>query len=82
MTDRRVTRAIILAAGTGTRLGEGGDPTPKPLRAVAQVPLLVRVLRTLEAAGIRDAVVIIGHEGSAVRTALVAEPSLGLEPAS
>lgn len=79
MTDRRPTRAIILAAGTGTRLGEGGDPTPKPLRAVAQVPLLVRVLRTLEAAGIREAVVIIGHQGDAVRAALVAEPSLGLE---
>lgn len=79
MTDRRVTRAVVLAAGTGSRLGEGGDPTPKPLRAVAGVPLLVRVLRTLESAGIREAVVIIGHQGEAVRRALVAEPSLGLE---
>lgn len=79
MTERRVTRAIILAAGTGSRLGEGGDPTPKPLRAVAGVPLLVRVLRTLESAGIREAVVIVGHQGDSVRRALVADPSLGLE---
>lgn len=79
MTDRRVTRAIVLAAGTGSRLGEGGDPTPKPLRAVAGVPLLVRVLRTLESAGIREAVVIVGHQGESVRRALVAEPSIGLE---
>lgn len=78
MNERRVTRAIVLAAGTGSRLGEGGDPTPKPLRAVAGVPLLVRVLRTLELAGIREAVVIIGHQGDAVRRALVAEPSLSL----
>ncbi|MFO0570260.1 MAG: histidinol-phosphate transaminase [Polyangiaceae bacterium] len=79
MSDRRVTRAVILAAGTGSRLGEGGDPTPKPLRPAAGVPLLVRVLRTLEHAGIREAVVILGHEGERVRRALVAEPSLGLE---
>jgi histidinol-phosphate aminotransferase len=79
MTERRVTRAVVLAAGTGTRLGEGGDPTPKPLRPAAGVPLLVRVLRTLEAAGIREAVVVIGHRGEAIRRALVAEPSIGLE---
>jgi len=79
MSERRVTRAIVLAAGTGSRLGEGGDPTPKPLRRVGGVPLLVRVLRTLETAGVREAVVIIGHQGEAVRRALVADPSLGLE---
>src|SRR5262245_39131888 len=79
MTERRVTRAVVLAAGTGTRLGESGDPTPKPLRPAAGVPLLVRVLRTLQSAGVREAVVVIGHEAEAVRRALVSEPSLGLE---
>jgi len=78
MTDRRVTRAVVLAAGTGSRLSEDGD-VPKPLRPVAGTPLLVRVLRTLQEAGIREAVIVIGHQGDAVRRALVAEPSLGLE---
>ncbi|MFZ5890301.1 MAG: histidinol-phosphate transaminase [Myxococcota bacterium] len=78
-TDRRVTRAVILAAGTGSRLREGDDnELPKPLRAVAGVPLCVRVLRTLEEAGIREAVVITGYQGERVRRALLSEPSLGL----
>ena len=78
MTERRVTRAVILAAGTGSRLREGEDELPKPLRPVAGVPLCVRVLRTLEAAGIREAVVITGYQSEAVRHALLSEPSLSL----
>ncbi|MGC4088888.1 MAG: histidinol-phosphate transaminase [Polyangiaceae bacterium] len=79
MTDRRVTRAVILAAGTGSRLREGeDDELPKPLRPVGGVPLCVRVLRTLEEAGIREAVVITGYQGERVRRALLSEPSLGL----
>lgn len=80
MTDRRVTRAVILAAGTGSRLREGDEnELPKPLRPVAGVPLCVRVLRTLEQAGIREAIVIIGYQGERVRKALLSEPTLGLK---
>lgn len=60
-------------------MGEGAYPTPKQLRPAAGVPLLIRVLRTLQSAGIREAVVVIGHQGEAVRRALTAEPSLALE---
>lgn len=77
--ERRLTRAIVLAAGTGSRLSEETNAVPKPLRPVAGVPLLVRVLRTLQSVGIREAVVVTGHEGDRVRRTLVAEPSLGLE---
>ncbi len=66
----RVTRAIVLAAGLGSRLTEGGDITPKPLRRVAGVPLIVRVLRTLEAAGIAEAVVVVGHCGQLIKEAV------------
>lgn len=75
----RVTRAVVLAAGLGSRLSEGGDITPKPLRRVAGVPLIVRVLRTLEAAGIEQAMVVIGHGGHLIRAAVAEEPELGLE---
>lgn len=78
MNELRPTRAIILAAGTGSRLGEDGDATPKPIRKVAGVPLLVRVLRTLQGEGIREAVIVLGHEGDAIRQLLVSEPSLAL----
>lgn len=79
MTERRTTkRAVVLAAGTGSRLGEAGIDLPKPLRPVGGQPLLVRVLRTLESVGIREAVIITGFQGDRVRRALMSEPSIGL----
>ncbi len=79
MADGRVTRAIVLAAGTGSRLGNGSAPVPKPLRPVLGLPLLVRVLCALQDAGIREAVIVTGHRGEEVRRVLTAEPRLGLE---
>src|SRR5688572_17001363 len=79
MTERRVTRAVILAAGTGSRLREGDDELPKPLRQVLGVALIVRVIRALEASGIREAVIITGHDGERLRRVLSSEPSLGLK---
>lgn len=73
--ERRITRAIVLAAGTGSRLQ---SDVPKPLRAVNGVPLLVRVLRTLEDVGIREAVIVVGHRGDLVRRTLLATPGIGL----
>lgn len=71
-------RAIILAAGLGSRLVQGADH-PKPLQPVAGVPLLVRILRTLAAEGVREAVIVTGHLGDTLRRALDAEPSLGVK---
>jgi histidinol-phosphate aminotransferase len=76
-TERRLERAVILAAGTGSRL-VAQETFPKPLKQVAGVPLLVRVLRTLQGEGIREAVIIIGYRGEQIKKALLAEPSLGL----
>ncbi|EYF08408.1 phosphocholine cytidylyltransferase family protein [Chondromyces apiculatus] len=73
----KLDRAIVLAAGTGSRL-VSGETLPKPLKPVAGVPLLVRILRTLQSEGIREAVVILGHQGELIRRALLAEPSLSL----
>lgn len=55
-------RAIILAAGLGTRLVDG-KPYPKPLQPVNGVPLIVRVLRSLENAGVGEVAVVVGHLG-------------------
>jgi len=77
-TERRLERAIILAAGTGSRL-VAQETFPKPLKPVAGVPLLVRVLRTLQGEGIREAVIVIGYRGEQIKKALLAEPTLGLK---
>ena len=77
-TERRLERAIILAAGTGSRL-VAQETFPKPLKPVAGVPLLVRVLRTLQGEGIREAVIVVGYRGDQIKKALLAEPTLGLK---
>jgi len=73
-----VRRAIILAAGRGSRLVTG-ETIPKPLKHVAGVPLLVRILRTLQSESITEAVIVVGYRGEQLRRALLAEPSLALE---
>ena len=75
---RKVDRAIVLAAGMGSRLVHG-ESAPKPLKPVAGVPLLVRILRTLQSEGIREAVIVSGYLGAELRRALTSEPSLALE---
>jgi len=77
-TERRLERAIVLAAGTGSRL-VAQETFPKPLKPVAGVPLLVRVLRTLQGEGIREAVIVIGYRGDQIKKALLAEPTLGMK---
>lgn len=56
--DRR--RALILAAGLGSRLANG-DLTPKPLRKVAGVPLIVRIIGALETQGVKEIGIVVGH---------------------
>jgi CDP-L-myo-inositol myo-inositolphosphotransferase len=72
---RGVTQALVLAAGLGSRLGNG---TPKPLLPLLGVPLLARTLFTLKKAGITDAYVVIGHEGARVRREISAIRRLDL----
>jgi len=78
MTNRPIKRAVILAAGFGSRLRDT-DNCPKPLRPVAHVPLLVRVLRCLAASGIEQAAVVLGFQADQIRDALERQQGLGLE---
>jgi choline kinase len=72
-----MTRAIILAAGRGERL-VSGKAYPKPLQRVRGVPLIVRVLRNLERAGVDEVGIVVGYLGDVLVDALE-EASLGLD---
>lgn len=63
-------KAMVLAAGLGTRLRPLTDHTPKPLIDVAGRPMIAYPLLQLAAAGIRDVVVNIHHLASQMRAAL------------
>lgn len=58
-----IRRAMVLAAGFGTRLAPITRTTPKPLVPVAGRPLLDRLLEFLRAGGIEDVVINLHHLG-------------------
>ena len=59
-------KAIILAAGRGTRLGALTEERPKCLLDIGGTCLLAEQLRRLEAAGIDDVIVVAGHRAERV----------------
>jgi choline kinase len=68
-----IDQALVLAAGTGTRIRAPGSELPKPLHVVGGVTLLKRTLLTLAAAGVERAVVVIGYQHDRVRSALASD---------
>jgi NDP-sugar pyrophosphorylase family protein len=58
-----IRRAMVLAAGRGTRLAPLTHTTPKPLVPVADRPLLEHILEFLYAGGIREVVINLHHLG-------------------
>ena len=63
-------KAMILAAGRGTRLRPHTDHTPKPLLVVRGRPLIEHQLEWLKAAGIRDIVINLHHLGEQIEAHL------------
>jgi len=71
-------RAMILAAGFGTRLRPITDSIPKPLVPVAGVPNIVRVIEHLKGFGITELVVNLHHLADAIPAELGDGASLGV----
>ncbi len=59
-------KAVILAAGRGSRLGALSDETPKCLLPIAGKPLLEHHLDALASAGIDNVTVVVGFEAQRV----------------
>jgi len=60
-------KAIIMAAGKGKRLRPITEWVPKPLLPIGGQPIIGTLLANLQAAGITDALVIIGHLADKMR---------------
>jgi choline kinase len=67
-----VTRTVILAAGSGSRLDSASSGVPKPLVEVGGVPLIGHALEHARESGCLEAVVVVGYEGERVRAAVAA----------
>jgi NDP-sugar pyrophosphorylase family protein len=58
-----IRRAMVLAAGRGTRLAPSTDRVPKPLMSVAGRPMLAHILDFLRAGGVDQVVINLHHLG-------------------
>ena len=57
----RATKAIVMAAGLGSRLMPLTAATPKPLIPVKGVPMIERLIEQLNQQGIEEIIVVTGH---------------------
>ncbi len=64
---------VILAAGKGTRMKSA---LPKVLHPLAGRPLIEHVLRTVDQLNVASTVLVVGHGGDEVRSALEGRPDL------
>ena len=67
MSAAKVTKAVLLAAGKGTRMKELTDELPKPMLEVRGKPILLHIVEGLKAAGVTDFCIIVGYRADVVR---------------
>ena len=60
-------RAVILAAGEGTRMRPLTENRPKVMLPIANKPMLERVIDEVKQAGIRDITLIVGYKKESVK---------------
>jgi len=63
----KIDRAVILAAGRGTRMRELTNDVPKPMIEVRGKPVLQYIVQGLRDAGVRKFLIIVGYHAEAVR---------------
>ncbi|HEY2627447.1 MAG TPA: sugar phosphate nucleotidyltransferase [Candidatus Udaeobacter sp.] len=63
----RTDKAVLLAAGRGTRMRELTADLPKPMIEVRGKPVLQHIVEGLRDAGVRQVLVIVGYRADAVQ---------------
>jgi len=63
----KTDRAVVLAAGRGTRMRELTNDVPKPMIEVRGKPVLHHIVQGLRDAGVRKFLIIVGYHAEAVR---------------
>lgn len=71
-------QTVILAGGTGKRVFPLAVNKPKPMFKILGKPLIQHVVETLKKAGLKDFIVVIGHNGEQIREYLADGSKLGV----
>src|SRR3989344_9576902 len=67
-------KAIILAAGMGSRVGKHTEDKPKYLLEVRGKPLIDYQFEALIECGVKDIIVVIGYKGELIRKHILSNP--------
>jgi UDP-N-acetylglucosamine diphosphorylase / glucose-1-phosphate thymidylyltransferase / UDP-N-acetylgalactosamine diphosphorylase / glucosamine-1-phosphate N-acetyltransferase / galactosamine-1-phosphate N-acetyltransferase len=62
-----VKKAVLLAAGKGTRMRELTTDLPKPMIAVRGKPILEQIVSGLQAAGVERVLIVVGYRADVVK---------------
>ena len=73
-----ITKAVLLAAGRGTRMRDLTNELPKPMIAVQGKPILQHIIEGLHGAGATQFLVIVGYRADVVRQFLGDGARLGV----
>jgi choline kinase len=65
-----IENAIILAAGTGSRLKPLTDHAPKCLTEINGTPILIQALNNLIVSGIKECIIVTGHFSESIRNVI------------
>jgi UDP-N-acetylglucosamine diphosphorylase / glucose-1-phosphate thymidylyltransferase / UDP-N-acetylgalactosamine diphosphorylase / glucosamine-1-phosphate N-acetyltransferase / galactosamine-1-phosphate N-acetyltransferase len=63
----KIDKAVLLAAGRGTRMRELTVDLPKPMIKVRGKPILLHIIEGLQTAKIKNFLIIVGYHGDTVR---------------
>jgi dTDP-glucose pyrophosphorylase len=63
----KINKAVLLAAGRGTRMRELTNELPKPMIEVRGKPVLQYIVKGLREAGVREFLIIVGYHADAIR---------------
>ncbi len=73
-----ITKAVLLAAGRGTRMRELTNELPKPMIAVRGKPILQHIIEGLHSGGVIQFLIIVGYRAEVVRQAFADGSQLGV----
>jgi len=63
----KIDKAVILAAGRGTRMRELTNDVPKPMIEVRGKPVLQHIVEGVRDAGVHECLIVVGYRADAVR---------------
>ena len=67
LPHKQVSTALLLAAGTGSRLAPLTDKSPKCLVSVNEMSILERLVQSLQSHNFKRLVVVVGHQADCIR---------------